>query len=104
MKKANKRKNYRCCISCRKIKEKNYFIRIVRSFPDGHILLKTGIGRSAYICPYKECVLVAQTQKRLSKALKTKIPNSVYEKILQELFDTLTVENDQRLLQCKLEE
>jgi hypothetical protein len=61
------------------------------------------MGRSAYICPNKECVLIAQKQKRLAKALKTPIPNHVYEQIWQQLSNKLTDNNDQRLLQCKLE-
>lgn len=85
MKKANKRKNYRRCISCRQVKPKQDFLRVVRTYPDGQIQINSGMGRSAYICPEPECLTIAKKQKKLSKALRTNIGNSIWEQLEQEI-------------------
>lgn len=53
-------KNYRRCISCRKFALKESFIRVVRSYPSRKILINEGMGRSAYICPEKDCLKIAE--------------------------------------------
>lgn len=83
MKKANKRKNYRRCISCRQIKPKNELLRVVRNYPDHHITVNSGMGRSAYICLNQECLTIAQKQKKLVRILKKKICESVYQELQQ---------------------
>ena len=88
MKKANKCKNYRRCISCRQVKPKKDFLRVVRTHPDHQILVNSGMGRSAYICPEQECLTIAKKQKKLSRALKMNICNSIYEKLQQEISDS----------------
>ncbi len=83
MTKRNKIKNDRRCLSCHKIKQKKDLLRIVRVYPDHTINIGQGMGRSAYICPEENCVLNAQ--KKLSRALKTKIPDCIYQQLWQEL-------------------
>ena len=83
MKKPNKRKNYRRCVSCRQVKDKSHFLRVVRTYPQAEICIEKGMGRSAYICPQSECLVVAQKQKRLSKALRTQIGDHIYEQMWQ---------------------
>ena len=85
MPKPNKRQNYRRCISCRTLKHKNSFWRVVRTFPQHHVTIDEGMGRSAYICPQGECLRVAQKHKKLSRALKTQIPDYIYEQLWQKL-------------------
>ena len=80
---ANKLKNHRRCISCRQVKEKSSFIKIVRNFSDGEILIDQGMGRSAYICPQAECITIAQKQKKISRSLRRNINPEVYELLWQ---------------------
>jgi uncharacterized protein len=70
--------NDRRCISCRKIAPKSEFLRVVRLHPSHEIAL-TGMGRSAYICPTPTCLQAARKKDRLSRILKTPVPESIYQ-------------------------
>ncbi|MDK2823058.1 MAG: uncharacterized protein PWQ67_1706 [Clostridia bacterium] len=62
---------------------KRELLRIVRT-PEGDILLdNTGkkSGRGAYICSNMECFKKIVKTKKLEKALKTTIPEEVYENL-----------------------
>ncbi len=74
-------KNYRRCLSCRRIAPKSEFLRIVRVHPSRTIELGQGMGRSAYICPCASCLKTAQHKNRLGRALKAKIPEVIYEQL-----------------------
>ncbi len=77
----------RKCLGCNEMKPKKELIRAVKS-PEGEISLDlTGkkSGRGAYICPDKGCFDKARKGKRLERALETKIPESVYDAMLDEL-------------------
>lgn len=78
-------KNYRRCISCRRIAPKEEFWRIVRVHPSRSVQLDEGMGRSAYLCPCVSCLKVAQHKNRLGRALKTRIPSEVYQKLWERL-------------------
>ena len=73
------KKNYRRCISCRQTAPKEHFWRIVRTYPDRQIKLDQGMGRSAYLCPQKDCLLKAQQKNRLQKALRVAVPEQMYK-------------------------
>jgi predicted RNA-binding protein YlxR (DUF448 family) len=77
--------NYRRCISCRKVAQKEAFWRVVRIYPHGEIQLDRGMGRSAYICPTTECVQRACYKHRLAKILKAQVPESIYQRLQQRL-------------------
>lgn len=77
--------NYRRCISCRKIRLKQEFWRIVRVFPSGQVQLNEGMGRSAYICPQQNCLLAAQKKNRLGRALRASVPEALYHTLRQRL-------------------
>ncbi len=84
---AEKKIPMRKCLGCNEMKPKKELIRAVKS-PDGEISLDlTGkkSGRGAYICPDKGCFDKARKAKRLERALETKIPESVYDEMLNEL-------------------
>lgn len=69
------------CIGCQTMFNKKELLRIVRT-PEGEILLdNTGkkSGRGAYICSNLECFNKIINTKKLAKALKTSIPDEVYE-------------------------
>ena len=59
----------RQCISCKKTHERNNLLRITRDHNLG-IIMKGGLGRSAYICKSKKCYTDSKLKKKLQKALK----------------------------------
>ncbi|MEL6440014.1 MAG: YlxR family protein [Cyanobacteria bacterium J06621_8] len=77
--------NYRQCISCKKKAPKDSFWRVVRSASSHKIELDRGMGRSAYICPTLECLLYAKTKNRLNCALRTKVPDDIYQNLRKRL-------------------
>ena len=84
---AEKKIPLRKCVGCGEMKPKKELIRVVKS-PEGEISIDlTGkkSGRGAYICPDKGCFDKARKGKRLERALETKIPESVYDAMLEEL-------------------
>lgn len=87
MKKLNKTKDYRRCLSCQKIDHKSNFFRVVRNHPQHNITVNQGQGRSAYICQNSECLTIAQ-KKRLTKALRVSIPLEIYQLLWQKLKET----------------
>ncbi|MBP0016486.1 MAG: YlxR family protein [Cyanobacteria bacterium SBLK] len=83
-------KNLRRCIACRKIAPKNHFWRIVRQandtvHPEQTVQLDKGMGRSAYLCPRRECLEAAQKKNRLARSLKANAPPEVYQDLYQTL-------------------
>lgn len=78
-------KNYRRCISCRKLAHKNDFWRIVRTHPSYQIKLNQGMGRSAYLCPKSDCLQMAQKKNRLARSLKINVAKEFYIDLWQVL-------------------
>ena len=62
----------RVCISCKKRFDRIYLLKITNDHKQG-IMLKKGIGRSAYICKSKKCYADSKIKKKLQKALKTSL-------------------------------
>ncbi len=60
----------RVCISCRKTYDRKDLLKITKDHKQG-IMLKKGMGRSAYICKSKKCYSDSKIKKKLQKALKT---------------------------------
>jgi len=83
-------KNYRRCISCRRVAPKEEFWRIVRVHPWRTIQLDQGMGRSAYICPCESCLKTAQHKNRLGRALKAKVPQEIYDQLWERLPENLS--------------
>jgi uncharacterized protein len=78
-------KDYRRCISCRKVAPKSEFWRVVRLAEGGKIGLDQGMGRSAYLCPCEDCLKTAQKKDRLSRSLKAAVDPTLYEQLRQRL-------------------
>ncbi|MCD8489703.1 MAG: YlxR family protein [Desertifilum sp.] len=78
-------KNYRRCISCRKLAPKDAFWRVVRVHPEGQIQFDEGMGRSAYLCPTADCLRVAQKKNRLGRSLKAAVAPIIYQALWQRL-------------------
>jgi uncharacterized protein len=73
----------RTCVACRTSGDKKYLVRLVRT-PDGRVVSdKTGRmpGRGAYICPSAECLRRAVKEKRLSRALRTEVPDDALHQL-----------------------
>lgn len=73
----------RTCTMCRKQKNKNELLRIVKNKDNIINIDETGKqpGRGAYICYDMECLQKAQKSKRIEKALEIKIENEIYEQM-----------------------
>ncbi len=73
----------RTCVACRTSGEKKSLIRIVRTSKGQVVVDATGKlpGRGAYLCASAECFRRAVKEKRLSKALRTEVPEEVLEQI-----------------------
>ena len=77
----------RMCAACREMFDKSQLVRIVRS-PEGELSLDTvgkKPGRGAYICHNEACWKRAKKSRSLEKALKTKIPDELWEQLEAEI-------------------
>ncbi len=77
--------NYRRCVSCRQLAPKDLFWRIVRVHPSGQVKLDEGMGRSAYLCRSVSCLKAAKQKNRLGRALKTAVPEQIYQTLAARL-------------------
>lgn len=77
--------NERRCISCGRVAPKRKFWRIIRLASSKEIKLDQGMGRSAYLCPNVKCLTRAKTKNRLQSALRTKIPDNIYQNLQERL-------------------
>ena len=68
----------RVCISCRKTYDRKDLLKITKDHKQG-IMLKKGMGRSAYICKSKKCYSDSKIKKKLQKALKTSFEQEFIE-------------------------
>jgi uncharacterized protein len=78
-------KDWRRCVSCRKVAHRNEFWRVVKSHPSNLIKIDRGHtfiqGRSAYLCPTASCLQIAQKKNRLGRSLKAKISDEIYQQL-----------------------
>ena len=74
----------RRCVACQKLLDRQQLWRVTRDYKDG-VLLEEGMGRSAYLCRNKTCLEEALRRKRIPKALRCKVPESVFEALLKQL-------------------
>ena len=77
----------RRCVGCNAQKPKRELVRIVRS-PEGDVgvdLTGKKSGRGAYLCPSAACLAKARKAKRLEHAFGVPVPDSVYERLTEEI-------------------
>jgi uncharacterized protein len=77
----------RKCVGCQQMYSKRELIRVVLT-PEGEIALDaTGKrnGRGAYLCHKVDCLQLARKRKSLERALKTPIPDSIYDELDRQL-------------------
>jgi predicted RNA-binding protein YlxR (DUF448 family) len=66
----------RRCVSCRRLLDRSELWRIVRCH-DGGVALDKGMGRSAYLCRDRACLEEAKRRKRLQRALRAPVEESL---------------------------
>ena len=74
----------RRCVSCRELLNRQQLWRIIR-LAEGVIGLDQGIGRSAYLCPNQVCLEEAKRRKRLQRALRCQVAETIVETLEQRL-------------------
>ena len=77
----------RMCVGCREMKEKRQLLRIVKH-AEGQISFDRvgkAPGRGAYICRSAECLEKAVRQRQLERALETRIDESVFAQLMEEI-------------------
>jgi uncharacterized protein len=86
-----KHKDYRRCVSCRKVADRQEFWRVVKCHPANTIEIDLGNiwmqGRSAYLCPTDSCLQLAQKKNRLGRSLKAAITQDIYHQLGTLTFD-----------------
>ncbi|MFM7085436.1 MAG: YlxR family protein [Cyanobium sp.] len=68
----------RRCVACRTVQDRRGLWRVVRE-DRAKLVLDTGMGRSAYLCPTLACLEEARRRKRLQKGLRCPVPDSVFD-------------------------
>ena len=74
----------RRCVACRELLDRQQLWRVIRDPQDG-VLLDRGMGRSAYLCPTEACLDEARRRKRLNKALRCHVPDTVITTLQERL-------------------
>lgn len=77
----------RMCTGCGEMKPKKELVRVVKS-PEGEVSLDlTGKkpGRGAYVCRSAACLKAARKARRLERAFSCRIPDTVYDRMEEEL-------------------
>lgn len=84
-------KDFRRCVSCRKVAIRSDFWRVIRCHPSNQIKIsvlegfandlgdKFIQGRSVYLCPNTECLQIAQKKNRLGRSLKAPVGKDIYQ-------------------------
>jgi predicted RNA-binding protein YlxR (DUF448 family) len=66
----------RRCVSCRTLADRRQLWRVIR-LADGGLGLDAGMGRSAYLCASAACLEEARRRKRLQRALRCRVSDSI---------------------------
>ena len=74
----------RRCVSCRELLDRQQLWRIIR-LAEGGIGLDQGMGRSAYLCPNQVCLEEAKRRKRLQRALRCQVAETIVETLERRL-------------------
>ncbi len=74
----------RRCVTCRALLDRQQLLRVIR-LAEGGMALDEGMGRSAYLCPTESCFEEAKRRKRLQKALRCQVSDSIYAALEQRL-------------------
>ncbi|MBP3651459.1 MAG: YlxR family protein [Clostridia bacterium] len=77
----------RMCVGCREMKPKQSLLRVVKPQEGDAHIDRTGKapGRGAYVCDNIECLKKAEKIRALDRALDTKIEESVFRALEQQI-------------------
>ena len=85
----------RRCVTCRELLDRQQLWRVIR-LAEGGIGLDQGMGRSAYLCPSQVCLDEAKRRKRLQRALRCQVADSIYAALEQRLHATSSAGSEAR--------
>jgi len=74
-------------VTCRQLLDRQQLWRVIR-LADGGMALDQGMGRSAYLCPNRDCLEEAKRRKKLQKGLRCQVADSIYAALEQRLNTT----------------
>lgn len=77
----------RRCVTCRRLCDRILLWRVVR-LAGGGVALDQGMGRSAYLCPTRSCLDEARRKRKLQRALRCQIADSIVETLEQRLLNS----------------
>jgi predicted RNA-binding protein YlxR (DUF448 family) len=77
----------RRCVSCRQLLDRRQLWRVIR-LAGGGMALDQGMGRSAYVCQDPGCVEEARRRRKLQKALRCQVADSIIAALEQRLQST----------------
>jgi predicted RNA-binding protein YlxR (DUF448 family) len=85
----------RRCVACRELLDRRQLWRVIR-LADGGLALDQGMGRSAYLCPRRDCLEEARRRKKLQKGLRCQVADSIYAALEQRLHATSSAGSEAR--------
>ena len=85
----------RRCVTCRELLDRRRLWRVIR-LADGGLALDHGMGRSAYLCPTRDCLEEARRRKKLQKGLRCQVADSIYAALEQRLHATSSAGSEAR--------
>lgn len=74
----------RRCVACRQLFDRRQLWRVIR-LAGGGVALDRGMGRSAYLCPSPACLQEARRRRRLQRALRCPLDDSLLDQLEQRL-------------------
>ena len=74
----------RRCVTCRQLLDRQQLWRVIR-LAEGGVALDQGMGRSAYVCPNRDCFEEAKRRRKLQKALRCQVADSLLADLEQRL-------------------
>ena len=85
----------RRCVSCRQLLDRRQLWRVIR-LAEGGMVLDQGMGRSAYLCPNRDCLEEARRRRKLQKALRCQVADSIVATLEQRLHATRAADAEAR--------
>ena len=86
----------RRCVACRQLIDRDQLWRVIRLAGGGGIELDQGQGRSAYLCPCATCLEEARRCKRLQRALRCQVADSILDRLQSRLIANATTCSEAR--------
>ncbi|MFM7360690.1 MAG: YlxR family protein [Cyanobium sp.] len=74
----------RRCAACRRLEDRQLLWRVIRQ-AEGGLVLDRGMGRSAYLCRNAACLEEAGRRRRLQRALRCPVPDSILIRLQERL-------------------